>query len=470
MAYMPESGRWPNMKRINIFLLAILAIPFMSGCGNKTQIVKPIVNNNIFAVSIPEKETPVTNVTLLNVPKDSVEIGYLSYVGMEMQIEYEDQTVATIPFTEKLIPHEQLESLKTPGKKYIDFLFKNNHISFDINLVAPKTPMYHVVKFMERGNCPLKEVYVGYLEKAIYDGRSVEGYREGDYYYEFNNKWDQDLDYVYCDMVANAVYDKVDIRNYASKQTQRVNLKHESGTTYAYNVFPMIGYLNDGGGGKALFYMGEVKNVEIANGATVNHKENSYDRVSVSFENKDKIDFQDSIINMVKKVYCLGDKTETARYPLTKLIDGQELALDLTIDQSGKPKDLGTVLSSSYGNLNWKRSDGRIISHDSVMREEIKADVLSGIKDEYHEPLYIGTKEGYYRISYLANIDLLLEIDFTINSMSGADMILNARVYPCFIYGSMRPTLSYSESGEFNENYQSTLNFDVDDLRGIFNR
>ena len=185
------------MKRINIFLLAILAIPFMSGCGNKTQIVKPIVNNNIFAVSIPEKETPVTNVTLLNVPKDSVEIGYLSYVGMEMQIEYEDQTVATIPFTEKLIPHEQLESLKTPGKKYIDFLFKNNHISFDINLVAPKTPMYHVVKFMERGNCPLKEVYVGYLEKAIYDGRSVEGYREGDYYYEFNNKWDQDLDYVY---------------------------------------------------------------------------------------------------------------------------------------------------------------------------------------------------------------------------------------------------------------------------------
>ena len=468
MAYMPESGRWPNMKRFSICLLALLVVPFMSGC-NKKSVATPILNSSVFAVSIPEKETAVKNVTMLNVPKNSVEIGYLSYIGMEMKIEYEDETIAIIPFTEKLLPKDQLESLKTPGKKYIDFLFKGNHISFDISLVSAKTPMYHKVTFKERGNCPLKEIYVGYLEKAVYDGRTVQSYREGDYYYEFNDKWDQDLDCVYCDMVVNAVYDKVDVRNYATRHTTRVTLKLESGETYAYNTFAMIGKTSDGGTSKALYYMGEAKNVEIASGEIVHHKANNYDVVSASFEDKQSIDFMDNITEMVEKVYCLGDLSETARYPISKLTNAQNLALDLSNDESGNPKDLGAVLSG-YGNLNYKRNDGRVISHDSVLRDEIKEDVLSSIRDEYHEPLYVGTKEGYYRISYLANIDLLLEVEYSTNSMSATDVIKNAKLYPCFVYGSMRPTLSYSESGEFNENYQSTLNFDVDDLRSLYQR
>ena len=470
MAYMPESGRWPKMKRFNICLLALLVVPFMSGCNNKKQPVKPIINNAIFAVPIPEKETPVTNVTMLNVPKDSVEVGYLSYIGMEMKIEYEDQTVTTIPFTEKVLPRDQLDNLKTPGKKFIDFLFKGNHISFDINLVNAKTPMYHKVSFREHGNCPLKEVYVGYLETAEYNGRTVENYREGDYYYEFNNKWDQVLDYVFSDMVVNAVYDKVDIRNYGNKHTQRVTLNHESGFAYAYDCMAMIGRINSGATGKILYYMGEVKNVEIVNGETTFHKSIYYDRISASFDNKKDIDFTNNIIEMVERVYCLGDRTETAKYPLSYLGHAQNLALDLTLDESGNPKSFGGVLSSNYGNLNWKRNDGRIISHDSVMRDEVRDDVLSGIKDEYHEPLYVGSQEGYYRISYLANFDLLLEVDYSVNSMSGEDKIEKATLYPCFIYGSMRPTLSYSETGEFNENYQSTINFDVDDLRSFYKR
>ena len=103
----------------------------------------------------------------------------------------------------------------------------------------------------------------------------------------------------------------------------------------------------------------------------------------------------------------------------------------------------------------------------------MKADVLSLINPEANYPLYIGVNpEDYYRISYVATTDLILQVDIEDRSSTdGTYSIQNTKLIPCFVYSpnAIKPLLSYSPSGSFNESYHQSINFDIDDLRSYFN-
>lgn len=85
-------------------------------------------------VDIPISDVPIPSVQVLIVPTQEVEIGYIAYMGIEVKMEYEDGTTASFPFTERLLTKDSYDKLKTPGKKSIDFLLQDNHVSFDITL------------------------------------------------------------------------------------------------------------------------------------------------------------------------------------------------------------------------------------------------------------------------------------------------------------------------------------------------
>ena len=454
------------MKRLNsLALLALMAIPVLTGCGNKGhKYVRPIVNNAVYDVAIPNRESPVTAVNVLNVPKTTIEVGYMSYMGIQLEIHYADDAEITIPFTEKLFPLDQLKTLKTPGKKYIDFLFKGQHINFDLDLVKAEVPVYHKVTFRDHNNMVLQEKLFSYLEPAVYSGRTIESFLDGDYYYEFADEWDHDTSYVFCDFTTNAVYNTTDVRNYGRKYTTRMTLNHESGT-YAYNVAPIIAKKDN----SYLYYIGEVRDVELAHSEAIYHKKSNFDGIDADFSNKEAIDFNEPMSQLVKDVYHLSDRENTARYPTINITNGHNLALDMTVE-NGKAKGLGDGRFKQMGytgNFNYMRGDGRVISYESILNEEIKADALSMMQDHVSESIYANSKKtGYYRISYVATIDLVLEVTYNVTSSSYE--VNEAKLYPCFCYDRIKAVLSYSPSGDFNETHQQAIDFDIDDLRAVF--
>ena len=461
------------MKHLSkLALLTLLAAPMMIGCGQKgNKYVRPLVDNSVYDVAIPSRESPITDVKILNVPKTSFEVGYMSYMGIKMEIKYADEVVTTIPFTEKLFPVDQLENLKTPGKKTIDFLFKGNHIYFDITLMKAEVPVYHKVTFRDHNNLVLQETLFSYLEPAVYTGRTIDSYIEGDYYYEFADEWDHDTRYVYNDFITNAVYNATDVRDYGRKHTERLNLRHEEGT-YAYNVFHLMSSLNSQTYSPTfLYYMGEVRDVEIAHSDAIYHNENDFDAVEMNITSVDELDFNAPMMKMTENVYNLGDKEETAKYPISKMADGHNLALDMTVE-NGKAKGLGdgNFKQMGYtGNFNFMRNDGRVVSHESILNEEVKSDVYSEMDKQVSIPLYVGAHQsGYYRVSYIARIDLFLEVTFDVLPQSGIFKVTEAILYPCFVYEKVRTLLSYSPSGEFTETHKQTIDFDIDDLRAYF--
>lgn len=458
------------MKRLSTLFLSLLALTALSGCNQNKgdKYVRPIINNGVYDVEIPTIDSPVVDIKILNIPKTAIEVGYMSYMGIEVEIHYASGEVVTIPFTERLFPIDQLEMLKTPGQKTIDFLFKGNHIYFDLTLMEAKVPVYHKVVFQDHNNTTLKEKVFGYLEPAIYDGRDIESYWEGDYYYYFNNKWDHNTDYVYCDFITHAEYDTLDIRNKASKYVVGTNIKHADGQTYRHTTLATIKNIQDSSGdSKVLYYLGEVNNVEIAHSETIYHEASGYSRIEGNFENVTNNEIIHNITDMAKEVYRVNNTSDTARYPFDFITNGSRLNLDFSADESGKPKDLGNRLDEAYGKPNYPRTDGRAVSHDPVLYGDIIDDIKQSMVNT-SLPLYEGTRTGYYRISYVAKIDLLLDTYYMFGPMSSSNYMSRATLIPCYYYGSLKPILSYSEDGSFTDHYSTKIEFGTEDLIAMF--
>lgn len=463
------------MKRLNLLLLSILSLPAMTGCGSgssKDHYVRPLVDDSVFDVEIPTFDTPILNIEVLNVPKYAIEVGYLSYMGIELGIKYTDESEVTIPLTERLFPLDQLETLKTPGKKYIDFLLQGNHISFDITLKEAAVPIYHEVKFTDYNNSLLYKQKFGYLEPAIYNGDEIPGYREGDYYYVFNNKWSVSTEFVYRDFTTKAQYNQEDVRNFGNKTTELIKLTAEDGVTYSYRTLHRLAITREGDytyNPKALFYLGEVKGFEVAHSEEIYHVEGNYDKAEGAFDDIEELDLVDPLINMAKSVYRVGDKEETGVYNDGFIRNGYKLVIDTSLNSEGKPKGIIGEIDPAYGKIpNWQRTDRRIVSHEPILKPEIAADVKSMMKS-VSMPIYTGYPTGYYRVSYVVNLDLLLDVYFnsSTSTMIKQYSVNTPKLVPCFDYSSCHAVLSYSESGRFDEVHNNTIEIDIDEIRSL---
>ena len=468
------------MKKINITLLSLLLISVLPACNKGNDHKRPIVDNEVYDVDIPTRDVAIKEIKLLNVPKGDVEIGYISYMGIKMSIDYVDGKNETIPFTERLLTKDHYKLLVTPGKKTIDFLFQGNHVYFDVNLVEAEVPVYHKVSYYDHYNNLLSESYHRYLSSAVYNGPKVQSFYEGDYYYEFNNKWDHDMNYVYCDFNTHAVYDKLNVRNHGFKYTEQYNLYYEDeGVSKTVNAVPLVSDDNPDGyniNNYALFYLGELENVEILSGETFYHKQGDFDKVVGDVDTNNIVldNITDSIVN---NGFRVGDKEKSSAHPFYEYLAWIEDPLWLKINPNrsyyGMPKGIAYDVKDFFPVKSYTRKDGRNVSFSSI----IKDDVFTQIKDEVKLTNFqLYTSEdyptGYYRVSYVIDVDLSLQtLLYGMADDVTYQMLLNpqnSELIPGYVPGSLRAVLSYSPSSFFNEQKITPISFDVDDLLSFF--
>lgn len=464
------------MKKIKFVLLPLLLLNVLPACSEHSY-TRPIVDNSVYDVDIPTRDVAIKEIKLLNVPTGNVEIGYISYMGMELSIDYVDDVNVKIPFTERLLTEENYQLLKTPGKKCIDFVFQGNHISFDVSLVEPEVPVYHKVSYYDHYNNLISESYHRYLSSAVYNGPKVESYYEGDYYYEFNNKWDHDMNYVYCDFVANAIYDQLNVRNHGFKYTEQYSVYNDDGSSSTVDAVAFVcddnpdGYLINN---YALFYLGELENVEILTGETIYHKEGNFDK-ALGTVDVDGLNIENITNNIVNNGYRVGDKDKSSSHAFYQYLAWIEDPLWFKINPSksyyGMPNGVAYDVKDFFITKSYQRNDGRYVSFSSIIKDA----VIDTIKDDFKEQniqIYTSYPTGYYRVSYVIDVDLSIQTllygmadDYTYS------MLLNPQgteLIPGYVGGSIRPVLSYSPTGTFKETKMTPIRFDVEDLLSFF--
>ena len=467
-------------KKIAFVILPLLLLNVLPSCSKTKERKRPIVDNEVYDVDIPTRDVAIKEIKLLNVPTGNVEIGYLSYMGIEMSIEYVDGEKVNIPFSEKLLTEEHFDIIRTPGKKSIDFIFQGNHINFDVTLVEPEVPIYHKVSYYDHYNNLLSESYHRYLSKAVYNGPRVESYMEDDKYYEFNDKWDHDMDYVYCDFSTHAVYDQLDVRNYGFKYEEKYNVYDESqGKSVTIDSTAFVSYENPDGyliNNYVLYYLGELENVEILTGETFYHQQGDFDKV-MGDVSTDDISLEKITNTIINKGYRVGEKEKTKGFPFYEYLAWIEDPLWLRVypDKSyyGKPNGIAYDVKDFFPVKSYTRKDGRGVSFNSIIKDQ----TLNQIKDDLDEKnfqLYTSDKypSGYYRVSYVVDVDLSLQtLLYGMADDYNYEMLLNpqgSELIPGYIPGSARAVLSYSPTGTFKEQKSNPICYDVDGLLSLF--
>lgn len=463
------------MKKISLALLSFLLLGTLSACSNNER-PRPIVDNEVYDVPIPTRDVAIKEIKMLNVPTGDVEIGYLSYSGIEVSIDYVDGENTTVPFTERLLSKDSYSLLVTPGKKTIDFILQGNHVYFDVNLVEAEVPIYHKVSYYDHYNNLLSESYHRYLSSAVYNGPKVQSYYAGDYYYEFAGKWDHDMNYVYCDFEAHAVYDKLNVRNRGFKYTEAYSVYDEdAGANKTVHAVPLVSDYNPDRyniNNYALFYLGELENVEILSGETIYHKQGDFDIV-LGDVNTDNIVWDDITSGIVNKGFRVGDKNKTSAYPVYQYLAWIEDPLWLKINPSrsyyGMPRGIAYKMNDDFPNKSYTRKDGRNVSFSSIIND----DVMARVKDDLvatNIQLYTSSDypTGYYKVSYVIDVDLSLQtLLYGMADDVNYELLLNpqtSELIPGYVPGSLRPVLTYSQSNLFNEVKSNPISFDVDDL------
>ena len=469
------------MKKLSFVLLPLLLLGFLPSCSGKSSgnnSKYPNFDEDVYEADIPSKDVAIKEIKLINLPTGDVEIGYLSYMGIKMNVEYVDGTKATIPFTEKLLSEEHYGLLKTPGKKSIDFIFQGNHLSFDVNLVEAKNPMYHKVSYLDRYGNVLKESYHSYLSNAVYNGPRVESFYEGDHYYSFSGKWDHQLDYVFCDFETHAIYNQLDVRNHGFKYMSQYDVYTESGTQTVNSVAFVDDYNPDGYNinNYALFYLGELENVEILSGETFYHQEGHFDKI-LGAVNPDDIVLDNITDTIVNKGYRVGEKEKSVACGFYQYLAWIEDPLWLKINPARSHYDMPNGIASSIKDFflikSYQRKDGRYVSFSSIIKDEVLSDIKNDVEEK---DIQLYTSEsyptGYYRVSYVIDIDLSLQtLLYGMADDYNYTMLLNpqsSQLIPGYIGGSLRPVLSYSPTGTFKEQKMNPISYDVNDLLSFF--
>lgn len=467
------------MKKISFVLLPLLLLNFLPSCSNSGESRSfSSFDETVYEAEIPTKEVAIKEIKLLNVPTNDVEIGYLSYMGIKMSIDYVDGTNETIPFTERLLNEDHYKLLTTPGKKSIDFIFQGNHIHFDINLVEPKTPKYHKVSYLDHYGNVLKESYHRYLSNAVYNGPRVDSFYEGDYYYSFSGKWDHQLNYVFCDFKTSAIYDKLDVRNHGFKYSGKYNVYTEEGS----KTVDSIAFVSDDNpdgyniNNYALFYLGELENVEVLTGETFYHEEGHFDKV-MGAVNQDDIVLDNITDTIANKGYRVGEKEKSTACAFYQYLAWIEDPLWLKINPARGHYDMPNGIASEVKDFfpvkSYQRKDGRYVSFNSIIKDEVFAQIKGDIEEKNFQ-LYTSADypTGYYRVSYVMDVDLSIQtLLYGMANDSKYTMLLNpqsSELIPGYIGGSLRPVLSYSPTGTFKEQKMNPINYDVDDLLSFF--
>lgn len=199
----------------------------------------------------------ITSLRILNEPKAPIEIGKFKEANIFLEVNYINEESETYLLDEDFFKGDSINLISTPGKKHATILFKRNRISFDFEMIEPKSPVYYKVTFKNfYGNIAFEDI-VPYLQDAKYDGYTLDEEIQGNYVYHFTNKWSKDITRVHQNMTVDPIYDK-----------KPIIYRHEYLSFYPNMPFQ---YKYNNGSDHYVFYLGRVYNYKLATSDIYSH-------------------------------------------------------------------------------------------------------------------------------------------------------------------------------------------------------
>lgn len=420
-------------KNVKALLLSLmLALPALASCQKGNDRTEYNLDNAVYN-PLPEIGDDIDTIKIEGVPTTPIEIGYIAYAGIKLRITYRDGSSLVIPFTENLLPADQFPLLKTPGRKNVDFLFRGNHLNFDIDLIEAAVPMSHKVTFLNKDDGFLYETIVPYLGMASYSGPNIPDYVDADYYYTWAKDWDRPVDLIYHDLSVHPVYDRTEIRDYANKYDNTGHL-------------PVLAQRADVSDWDVLFYLGEVENIELYSTPAIYHDEDSYD-VLTSAAAVDDSGILNLAKNKIRDIMMYRYSVMSSSQPVCGFTVEQQycLSFDVSYNPYGFPNAYMPSLSDSY-EVDFVRFDGRAPSR-TPFHAPID-DYVAAINTPTTMPIYYGMKAGYYRLSYVIDLDAMM-LTHIVNFVGRRSAIEKNQFFLAYVENSGHYVFSYSETANF---------------------
>ena len=202
------------MKRLFNLLLVSSLLLTISSCGKKKSNKNPdSLSKYQPIVEAFDSSKMISRLQFENIPDTPIEIGYFSSSGIILEAIYTDGTSDRMHLTEGMFSKEQLKEFQIPGKKKFDFVYRNNHIPLEFELVEAENPVMFTVRFLDKDGNLLDSKLVKYLSNVTYSGKKDLDYTYNNKYYKFDNKWDKNLDYIYSNIDTKPIYKECDIEN-----------------------------------------------------------------------------------------------------------------------------------------------------------------------------------------------------------------------------------------------------------------
>ena len=457
------------MKKIlNLFIfLGLMLVLF--GCGSKknsttAKKTNTYVFKNVYEIedSSFDKQVEITDIKLKGIPEAPIEIGYFSFAGIALEVNYIDGTTKIITVTEKLFPESSLKEFTTPGKKYFDLVYKQKHMALRFELVEPTTAVKYKVTFHQRTGEEIYTTYVSYLDSVTFTRTDeIKDYTDGNYIYKFNNKWSEDTSHIYYNVDLYPQFDKKDYIN------ANEGYKFESG----YNLVNDYKTANDQF--KGLVYVGRMKNVVLA---SLNVEEvfvNDNQTISFyknAYSSNDKL--LSTMLQSVKQTILVENYIHDGSSCWTNLYikNSSKLRFDPSKNESRAayngiglgytnitvPSCIQTSLSDYSSYTGFTRGDGVRISNLSML-DLTSDDVYNNYYLNGEDTVTINVtpdyKTGYYRLDFVADLDIFLDLTYTISSVDDGRCFDLKEAKIAFTYTEEQPAfkLRYSSDGNFDK-------------------
>ncbi len=444
MEFISPSGRVNKMKANKLFLVFPILISGLScvACSNKPQYKEDFIFSGpdyepVQIARNDEEGNPIAvqTITAANIP-DKIMIAAWDEYDIKLRVFYADGVRMEIPFREINIPIEFRSMLGQVGEH--TFAVETAHLELNFNFKVVENPNFkgYTCKFFDENRYFLHSQVVGYYQDIIYDGIEPKNeYDDEEFQYHFKG-WDHPLKYVHQDMQYQAVYEKLEKRNYALKVRN----------TEFYNIDAIMNGSKTSA--SVLSYIGRVKRVAAYYGPT---QELDTQDLELRF-NYDEIgpyinEMNNSIHNVIKyevdhnyDSLLYGDVASIYNNPYyhNTFNQGYHMSAGLTValeDNSRAKLSLNNPLDTLYDFILPKLSEKMVVK-----------------KSE---------RKGYYRLAVVAAFDAYVDLSY--NKLDDGKYEIGN--YNYFIFApdttTLKVDIQYSEDGKFESTFDTYISLNT---------
>ena len=448
-------------KLFKAFLIAALLLSTNSCKKDETPTSSStlIFDENTFG-----KNDGITKIEVLNVPSSPIEIGRFKEAGITLEITYVNYQVEKYLLDETFFKGEAISLISTPGKKHITLLFKDNRISFDVEMIEPKTPVYFTVTFLDRDNNQLSKDVVPYLGTAKYNGHSLDDYIENDYKYSFSS-WSSSLENIHCDLEVKPIYEKR-------------HIVYEKDYTSYYPYIPLASRYQFAPDDHILLYLGRMSYFPLSISDIYTHDDELGKEIELTYDGSKSIKntFLPYFREAINKAYFYNkgdiyngtlEGEENLYFKEDSFTMNDEFAYT---SNSNSPKFIKNLSAPNYTGTT--RYDGSVSTFMPLDEFKVK------LADKYHETtvkdyIYPNDQKGFYRMLMTCSIDAYMDINAT--KISDTSYKINSVKFGFFpIWDSINYIKEFSKTISFNDEaiipFEITSNDMYESLKNGFSK